>query len=49
MNNLWSALIIGLTYGSWGLYLLRYDLEIIDLSLIPVALMTWLALYVSNQ
>lgn len=49
MSNLWSALIICVTYGSWGLYLLRYDLDVIDISLLPVALLTWLALYIGSQ
>jgi hypothetical protein len=49
MVNVWSALIIFLTYGSWGLYLLRFDLDIIDISLIPVALLTWLAIYISGM
>jgi ABC-type Mn2+/Zn2+ transport system permease subunit len=52
MNSLLAGLIVLITYGSWGLWLVKRrwqfedDLDSVFFwSIIPVALMTWLALY----
>jgi hypothetical protein len=52
MNSLLAGLIVLITYGSWGLWLVKRRWQFEDdldagffWSIIPVALLTWLALY----